>query len=346
MMLWRYFSRSFLLATNEIWYRSECLGKYEYAERVPIHPYIVAIFQDGMTDYFYAEEGKAWIKREVWRLHDEGIFTIDRLIESFRKSVDAVRIVRERKEPLALEEISGFSEQAEKFWVYLTAVWFAIEDREERGESEYLGALLGARKYGESGVVWINETFQRSVLASYPKYRKYAPVLTLDEIVSGDIPDKSVLDSRLSGYFLFEGGLHVGSLDDAERACGCHLAEEHPSGSESGVVRGRGAQSGLATGRVRIVRHREDLEGFHEGEIIVSPTTTPDFMSALLRCAAIVTDEGGIVSHAAIVARELKKPCIIGTKIATKVLKDGDMVEVNADRGVVRVLEDSSGKRG
>ncbi len=62
-------------------------------------------------------------------------------------------------------------------------------------------------------------------------------------------------------------------------------------------------------------------------------------MSALKRAAAFVTDEGGITCHAAIVAREMKKTCIIGTKIATKVLKDGDLVEVDAKKGIVRKLK-------
>jgi pyruvate,water dikinase len=57
------------------------------------------------------------------------------------------------------------------------------------------------------------------------------------------------------------------------------------------------------------------------------------------KASAFITDEGGITCHAAIVARELNKPCIIGTKIATKVLKDGDMVEVDAERGVVRIIK-------
>jgi len=61
-------------------------------------------------------------------------------------------------------------------------------------------------------------------------------------------------------------------------------------------------------------------------------------MPAIQKCSAIVTDEGGIMCHAAIVARELKKPCIIGTKVATKVIKDGDMLEVDADKGIVRIL--------
>jgi pyruvate,water dikinase len=67
--------------------------------------------------------------------------------------------------------------------------------------------------------------------------------------------------------------------------------------------------------------------------------TTPDYVSAMKLASAFVTDEGGIMCHAAIIARELKKPCIIGTKIATKVLKDGDLVEVDADRGVVTIIK-------
>ena len=67
--------------------------------------------------------------------------------------------------------------------------------------------------------------------------------------------------------------------------------------------------------------------------------TTPDYVSAMKLASAFVTDEGGLLCHASIIARELKKPCIIGTKIATKVLKDGDLVEVNANEGFVRIIK-------
>ena len=62
-------------------------------------------------------------------------------------------------------------------------------------------------------------------------------------------------------------------------------------------------------------------------------------MAAMRKSSAFVTDEGGIISHAAIIARELKIPCIVGTKTATKILKDGDLVEVDADNGVIRILK-------
>ena len=67
--------------------------------------------------------------------------------------------------------------------------------------------------------------------------------------------------------------------------------------------------------------------------------TTPDFVPLMQKSAAIVTDIGGLLSHAAIVSREFNIPCIVGTQYATKVFKDGDMVEVDADKGVVRKIQ-------
>jgi pyruvate,water dikinase len=68
--------------------------------------------------------------------------------------------------------------------------------------------------------------------------------------------------------------------------------------------------------------------------------TTPNYLIAMKRAVAFVTDEGGITCHAAIVAREMQKPCIIGTKIATQVLKDGDLVEVDANKGIVKIIKE------
>jgi pyruvate, water dikinase len=72
--------------------------------------------------------------------------------------------------------------------------------------------------------------------------------------------------------------------------------------------------------------------------VLVAGMTRPEYVSLMKNSSAIITDEGGITCHAAIVARELKKPCVIATKVATKVLKDGDLVEVDADKGIVKVI--------
>lgn len=107
------------------------------------------------------------------------------------------------------------------------------------------------------------------------------------------------------------------------------------------TVKGNIGKKGIARGRVAIVLRPSDNQKVKEGMILIAPETTPDFVPAMARAAAFVTDQGGITSHAAIVAREMGKPCIIGTKVATQVFKDGDLVEVDADTGVVRKLENN-----
>ncbi|MDD4902059.1 MAG: PEP-utilizing enzyme [Patescibacteria group bacterium] len=104
-------------------------------------------------------------------------------------------------------------------------------------------------------------------------------------------------------------------------------------------IKGLSAFKGVVRGVVKIIRHPRELGKIKKGEVLVSPMTLPSFISAMQKASAFVTDEGGITCHAAIIARELKKPCVIGTKIATKVLRDGDLVEVDADKGIVKILK-------
>ena len=103
-------------------------------------------------------------------------------------------------------------------------------------------------------------------------------------------------------------------------------------------VKGFTASRGNVSGKVKIIESVEEMGKVEEGDVLVAVMTRPDYLPAMQRAVAFVTDEGGITCHAAIVAREMKKPCIIGTKIATKTFKDGDMVEVDADTGVVKII--------
>jgi phosphoenolpyruvate synthase/pyruvate phosphate dikinase len=107
-------------------------------------------------------------------------------------------------------------------------------------------------------------------------------------------------------------------------------------------VKGLAAYRGRITGKARIVMNVKDQNNVMEGDILIVPMTTPDFMPGLLKAAAFVTDEGGVICHAAIVARELKKPCVIGTKKATTVFRNGDMVEVDGFSGIVRLITHSA----
>lgn len=103
-------------------------------------------------------------------------------------------------------------------------------------------------------------------------------------------------------------------------------------------LKGQPACKGFATGKARIALTPAEAHVLQEGEILVTPMTNPDYVPAMRRSVAIVTDEGGLLSHAAIMSREFGKPCIIATKNATRVFKTGDMLEVDAQMGTVKKI--------
>jgi phosphohistidine swiveling domain-containing protein len=114
------------------------------------------------------------------------------------------------------------------------------------------------------------------------------------------------------------------------------LAQNKPQGDN--LIKGEVASPGYAKGKIRIIQKRSEFASFEEGEILVTGMTRPEFISLMKKASGIINDEGGITSHAAILSRELKKPCIIGTKVATQILRTGDMVELDANSGFVKIL--------
>lgn len=148
---------------------------------------------------------------------------------------------------------------------------------------------------------------------------------------------KDLEKRRQNGVFYWDKDGHEAvSGRDADKVRDAILKVKDMSDIDD--FRGLTACMGKASGKVKVLKSAKEVGKIEEGDILVAVMTRPDYVSAMKKAAAIVTDEGGVTSHAAIVARELNKPCIIGTKIATKVLKDGMTVEVNANHGWVRII--------
>jgi phosphohistidine swiveling domain-containing protein len=115
----------------------------------------------------------------------------------------------------------------------------------------------------------------------------------------------------------------------------------YSSSSESQEVKGRCACQGKVTGTVKVILNHNQFKELNKGDILVTTMTTPDFVVLMEKAGAIITDEGGLSCHAAIVSREINVPCIIGTKNATKVLKSGELIEVDADKGTIKRITQS-----
>jgi len=115
-------------------------------------------------------------------------------------------------------------------------------------------------------------------------------------------------------------------------------AEVKSSAKKPTFVRGRVASRGNVTGRACVVLSIKEIGKVKKRMILVTNMTTPDFTPVLGKISAIVTNEGGVTCHAAIVSREFKIPCIVGTSNATELFKDGDMLEVDAENGICKKI--------
>jgi phosphoenolpyruvate synthase/pyruvate phosphate dikinase len=164
--------------------------------------------------------------------------------------------------------------------------------------------------------------------------RKDIAFMTNNEILSLDVPKD--LTARRRGFLIYwkNKTIKVETNNKKIKIFRKKVLVEKKAKQISGVV----ASQGKACGKVKLVFGIKDLSKVKKGNILVAVTTHPDFVPAMQKAAAIITNEGGLTSHAAIVSRELKVPCIVNTKTATKFFKDNDLVEVDAINGIVKKL--------
>jgi phosphohistidine swiveling domain-containing protein len=156
---------------------------------------------------------------------------------------------------------------------------------------------------------------------------------------------KDVLSGRRKGFAVyFDGSTKILSTEEALQNWS-HYVDIKIDDVErlSGIVACSGKNKKFR-GKVRVLFNPYDSDSFSEGEILVAPMTTPEYVFVMKKSKAVITDAGGLTSHAAIVSRELNITCIVGTKHATKLLKDGDLIEVDANNGVVKILKKAGNK--
>lgn len=174
---------------------------------------------------------------------------------------------------------------------------------------------------------------------SYDQLMQLTPPEMTALVQRGTVPiDVDELNVRIRGFaivstsrspYIVVGGKKAFVLE--------RLVERKPTMRKT--LQGMVVWQGVVRGKARLILSVDQVSKIKKGEILICPMSDPDYMPAIKKAAAIVADHGGLLCHAAIVSRELGIPCVVGTEYATKVLKDGDLVEVDAERGVVRKLK-------
>lgn len=206
-----------------------------------------------------------------------------------------------------------------------------------------LPALREARFYAEHAYIKIDKRTQE-LMQLLLKNEGYPEELThlfhfevRKYLKTKELPPREELQKRhhLFGLYTNREGMHElerQKIAEFEE----HIAQKNTTqGSE---LKGVAASPGRVQGTVRLVFDPHKAGSFNEGDILVTSMTNPEFLPLMKKSGAIIAEGGGVLSHAAIASRELGKPCLLYVQGATQALKDGDMVEVDAEKGVVKIL--------
>ena len=249
----------------------------------------------------------------------------DNLTPKFQISADDLKKDNAMKDLLQAYTVYGAYQIACK-----AVVNFLAEDIFEEASKIF----EDARKYSETiykDAEKLNKTLISISPKVYSKSQLYA--ITLDELLSSKT-DENILEQRheKSAIIWTKKGFEFLYGEDVDKIKQSWI--ENLSGN---TLKGTQAFEGLVKGKCKIINDFHNAK-INKGDILVTGMTDPNAVPLMKKAGAIITDAGGMLCHAAIVSRELEIPCIVGTKIATQVLKNGMQVEVDANMGVIRIL--------
>ncbi len=318
------------LATAELTDYGETIENLPWSgEKFKFKPYCVFERKNNLFYYYYDPSGIEWKKQQA------GQFNKEILKKKIREAYADIRSIVLKEKALSKGEFKDFIDKLKADDTWWDCLWWMIEYYDEKKLK--MADLLRVRKETEYLSPGIAASIRNSVGKIMPAAKKYADVLLIEEIIKGVVPPVKVLKERMQGCVFTDGKLFK-SIAEVEKKFNIKIQQE-AAASYNGELIGQVAYAGKTRGRVRIINSRKELASFLKNDILVASSTTPDFLSAMKKSAAIISEHGGAICHAAIVARELKKPCLVGVKFATQVLRDGDLVEVDANEGVVKILK-------
>lgn len=333
------FSRDFCLPSVEAWVRGESTNPKEWTnEKQPFLPYIITERSDDTIHFYYDLEGVEWVQNLLVEFAHKNIRFIPTIEKTVLEKLAFIRPIYEKEEPINISDLKRFLRELEAGYPWFEAMWWFFQmDDESKTKGLNLDNLAKIRNLTDKLCNSSDTVIRKSLLKIYPQFNELSSLLRTEEIINDKLPKKDELELRDLGYFFANNTLvKEQDKEKVEILFKVHFAIEPVKKIRQ--LNGLPAYRGIVRGFVRRIMGHKQINDIKEGEILISPMTIPDFIPAIHKAAAIVTDEGGVLCHAAIVAREFQKPTVVGTGIASKRLQDGDIVEVNATKGKVTLI--------
>jgi phosphohistidine swiveling domain-containing protein len=331
----KYYTRENTLFSIQVWeeLHGHRLRKYFDLDA----PRTIFDVHDGVAFVYYHENIGSWWVELITDKSNTDPKAIENLMDQYAEQIDALEKIWKRGVLDTKEELISLFDFMADMWVGLSVSYGLPEAKKVDQKYQELGMELRRRSVdfldNTDGVVL------RTLKKFYSDLGDLVKYLSIEEIRADNIPSLEILRERQKHYVYFDFNI-LTNIDAITIAAenNIHIIEEEIP-THITELKGQTAMKGKVSGIVRVLQNKSQIKEMLEGEILVTAMTTPDYLPAMNKASAFITDEGGITCHAAIVAREMGKPCIIGTKIATKVFHNGDRVEVDAEKGTVKIIK-------
>jgi phosphohistidine swiveling domain-containing protein len=328
---------------------SGCGHAYTKLQRKHVGFTYNALLSYGKKNYFYDLLDEKYISIEIGKLikkHGDSSINLylNPLIEDNEKLVREFALTRKKKpEEFFKWLISAYPRFLTNIGVFNC---FHRYTRQKEGIGQMSGKLAEFVGKGRDGIAHIYPKIEEEIKRNADligKKRGFNGELIwhltitelMDFLINGKI-DKKEVARRLDGYvyFIKEHGDEIVSTDKNAVSFLKRLLMDVKA---KNIIKGQTAYNGKVTAEVYNI-DTDPIRDFKKGAVLVTLCTHPTQASTIAKASAVVTNEGGILSHPAIIARELKKPAVIGTKNASRILKTGMLVEVDASKGIVRII--------
>ncbi|MCX6736173.1 MAG: PEP-utilizing enzyme [Candidatus Parcubacteria bacterium] len=330
------YSRDTSLFVQGLWAKGlneQALAKFGWKN--PHIPFVAHFVNDGVVEIWEHKKAIEWFLNRLLEENKKGLEFLNTLYGEFKELSKKLKELHKKEYLISVEDRTSYIDLVYQLAFVETIFFYTGID--ERSPEE--GKEISVRVRNEGDFFAENDLFARKNIAHFANVSEELAGAVLPEEFNS-IPNEELLRKRTQAFLIIDGKeACLGSIKEYVALHPNYYFEQMEIEAGLNEVSGQIAYKGNVCGIARIVKKQSDMNRIAEGDILVSPMTTPNFLPAMQKAAAFVTDEGGVTCHASIVAREMKKPCIIGTKIATQVLHDGDLVEVDADNGAVRIIE-------
>jgi len=265
--------------------------------------------------------------------------------ELLRECTDEMNKFFKKEKGFSKKNINNFFQLADRHFAFHLGVFWSADwlGQSRSAESDRIlnDILLPVRKYNE----FVLPLIEKWLLEYNTEYRCMTPDECREKVLNGKNISEETKEARDEASFVYMDrydGIKLFSCQGEEALSWRDKFEEKfltGFDSSRNELKGRTIFPGVYKGIARVVQKFDDFKNLKDGEVLVAPMAIPAYYNFIKNSGAIVVDEGAVLSHASILAREFKIPCVMGTKIGTSVLRDGDLVEVDGDRGIVKILK-------